>query len=53
MEPKLRSLLSMLLLTLLLAPPQAARAALAPQDTTFIVNSVFDLPDPLPANGVC
>ena len=23
------------------------------QATTFIVNSVFDLPDPLPANGIC
>jgi CSLREA domain-containing protein len=55
MKLKLCRLLSTLLLTLLLAsaPPQPARAALAPQGATFVVNSVFDLPDPLPANGIC
>jgi CSLREA domain-containing protein len=53
MKLKLHRLQPMLLLALLLTPPHAARAALAPQGTTFIVNSVFDLSDPLPANGVC
>jgi CSLREA domain-containing protein len=53
MKPKLSSLLPMLMLALMLIPPLPARAALAPQGTTFIVNSVFDLSDPLPANGVC
>ena len=53
MKLKLHALLPLLLLAVLLSLPQPGRAALAPQGTTFIVNSVFDLSDPLPANGIC
>ncbi len=48
-----RQMSILLLILLALARTQSARATLAPQGTTFIVNSVFDLPDPVPSDGIC